>query len=492
MRKLFLFCVLIGMVAVSCRKDFEGDTNTQTTPETHAVVDSVRRDTNNLLTTTVEARWWGESKKGFIKGYEVSIDNQATWTFTKEQKGSFLLSLPFGADRGNLPIYVRAIDNLGQTDPTPAVMTFPVKNTAPLLEITYPPFPAGRRSNTLPAFRYYWNATDVDGAQDIQSIEIVLNDSNKAPLVIPGNSIAASFVAVVNGSVFDTILNVYQNNRSVPLPDKLNGVLYNQLNRIYIRSVDRVGSKSAWAKDSIVIKKPKSDLLMVNDYSTKGPVQTFYNAQLNALGTGYDQFDSVISISADLPDDIFTIVKTLDFYKRIVWFSDNPSVTLGLAQLVTANFFQQGGRMFMVCEMPNDYPYNSSVFNFTPVQELVVPPAGTTLRMNTGDLMYPYIAGSGWPLLKATAILSSARPFLTFTAPSGAFTYDSTCGANILAQNVSGTTAWTGGSTVLSKRIKIGTGKADMIFCTLPLNKLNGNNNMDSLFRKALVNELQF
>lgn len=489
MRKLLLFCVLIGMVAVSCRKDFEGDVNTQTTPETYAVVDSVRRDTNNLLTTTVEGRWWGESKKGFIKGYEVSIDDQVTWTYTKDQKGTFLLSLPFGTDRGNLPIYVRAIDNLNQTDPTPAKMIFPVKNTAPALELDYS---RGRRSSTLPAFRYYWTATDVDGPADIQSIEIVLNDTNNIPLVIPGNSVAASFVAVVTGGLFDPVMNVYQNNRTIPLPDKLNGVLYNQLNKIYIRSVDRVGSKSAWAKDSIVIKQPKSDLLVVNDYSTKGPVQLFYNAQLSALGVGYNQFDSVIAIATDLPDDVFTIVKTLDFYKRIVWFSDNPASTLGLAQLVTTNFFQQGGRMFMVCEMPNDYPYNSSTFNFTPVQELVVPPAGTTLRMNVGELMYPHIAGNGWPVLKSTAILSSARPFVTFSTPSGAFTYDSTCRANILAQNVSGTTAWTGGSTVLSKRIKVGSGKTDMIFCTLPLNRLNGNNNMDSLFRKALINELEF
>ena len=489
MRKLLLFCVLIGVVAVSCRKDFEGKENTQTLPETYTVVDSIRRDTNNLLTTTVEARWWGESKKGFISGYEVSIDNQQTWTFTKDQKGSFLLNLPVGQQSGNLPVYVRAVDNLGQKDPTAAIMVFPVKNSAPALEMDYS---RGRRTSAFPAFRYYWTATDIDGPLDIQNIEIVLNDTTKAPLVIPGNSIAASFVAQVTAGVFDTVLFVYQNNRSVPFPDKLNGVLYNQLNKIYIRAVDRVGLKSAWARDSVFIKRPKSDLLLINDYSTKGPVQTFYNAQLSNLGVGYNLFDSVITIASDLPDDVFTIVKTLEFYKRIVWFSDNPNSTLGLAQLVTANFFQQGGRMFLVCEMPNDFPYNSNFFSFTPIQELVVPPAGITLRMNIGELMYPHIAGSGWPVLKSTSILSSARPFVTFSTPSGAFTYDSTCRANILAQNVNGTTAWTGASTVLSKRIKVGSGKTDMIVCTLPLNRLNGNGNMDSLFRKALINELEF
>jgi hypothetical protein len=106
--------------------------------------------------------------------------------------------------------------------------------------------------------------------------------------------------------------------------------------------------------------------------------------------------------------------------------------------------------------------------------------------------MYPYTPANGWPTLKAEAILSSARPFITFSQPSGAFTYDSTCKANILAQNTQGTTAWTGPSNVLSKRVKVNTGKPDLLFLTLPLHRLNGNNNMDSFFRQALITELAF
>lgn len=491
----FLFILFILMV-YACRKDFEGDATSQGTPETYAVVDSIRRDSNNLLSTTVAASWWGESKIGFIKGYEVSIDNQKTWQFTTQQSDTFLLNLPIGFDKGTLPIFIRAIDNLGQTDPTPAVMVFPVKNTSPTLLIDYAPYLTGKKTSTLPAFRYFWSANDVDGAQDISGIEIVLNDTTKTPLLLPGNTIAATFAATHSGLNFDTSLLVYPNSKTVPFADKLNGVVYNQLNRIYIRSVDRVGAKSAWAADSILVKKPISDMLMVNDYvSSKVTVEAFYVNQLKALGSPYDIFDTIESITTQLPTDAFTAKKVMEFYKKIIWYSDNPSFTMGYAQSTTETFFNNGGRMMMVCEVPNEFPSITDAFSFTPVKEFIVPPPGTILRMNTGAVMYPHIAGSGWPTLKATSILSSSRPFLTFEQSSGTFGYDSICRADLLAQNTSGVTPWqypTNPANVMSKRKKMSTGKTDMIFMTLPLNKLNGNNNMDSLFRKALIQELEF
>jgi hypothetical protein len=493
MHKLFIIGSLFLLAIIGCRKDFEGEANDQHLPETYVVVDSIARDSNNLLSTTVTASWWGQSKSGFIKGYETSIDNQQTWQYTAKQSGSFLLNLPIGFDRGNLPIYVRAIDNLNQKDPTPAVMVFPVKNSPPTLIFDYA---TGRKTVSLPAFRYTWITNDVDGPLDIKEIELVLNDTNKAPLILPGNTLAASFVATQSGGVFDNSFSVYTNTKTTPYADKLTGAVYNQRNKIYIRAVDRVGAKSAWAVDSIMIKKPVSDFLMVNDYrSSKVVVEAFYVNQIKALGANYALFDTIESITDQMPSDVFTQIKLLEFYKKIVWYSDDPNSTLALAQLITESFFSKGGRMFLVCEMPNEFPYNSNYFNFTPIQELVLPPSGTVLRMNTGALMYPHIAGNGWPTLKATTILSSARPFYTFSQPSGTFSYDSLCRADLLAQNTSGTTPWqypTAPSNVMCKRNKISTGKADLIVMTLPLNKLNGNNNMDSLFKMALVNELEF
>lgn len=490
--RLTIFGVLWLLIfAVACRKDFEGDRNVQVFPETYTLVDSVRRDSTNLLTTTVVANWWGESVTGFIKGYEVSIDNGQTWSFTTNQQGVYLLSLPIGVQSGNLPIYVRAIDNLDQKDPTPAIMVFPVKNTAPTIAFD---FSAGRKVSSLPAFRYVFAPNDVDGLLDIQRIEIVFNDTNKTPYAMPGNTLAASFVATRLGNEVDTNFQVYINSRTTPQPQLLSGIVYNQTNTVYIRAVDRVGATSAWAVDSQLIRKPVSDFLMINDYrAAKLSVQTFYVNQLNALGAPYNTFDIINDIPTQLPSDVFTIVKVLELYKKMIWYSDDPNSTLGLAQLVTPTFFQNGGAMFLLVEMPTDFDPFSNFFSFTPVQQLVVPPVGVTLRMNINETVQPNAtSGSGWPTLKATSIISNARPFVTFTSPSGTFGYDTLCTANLLAQSTSGSQPWSGLSNIMSKRIRLSTGKTDMIFATVPLNRLNGNNNMDSLWRKALIEELGF
>ena len=77
--------LLIATTVVSCKKDFEGERTDLGAPETFMAVDSIYRSGDSRYTTTVEAHWWGSVKTGFIKGYEVSIDNMQTWSFTDKQ-----------------------------------------------------------------------------------------------------------------------------------------------------------------------------------------------------------------------------------------------------------------------------------------------------------------------------------------------------------------------------------------------------------------------
>lgn len=252
----------------SCKKDFEGDRNTQDLPETYVVVDSVRRDSSNLLITTVSAFWWGQSNTGFISGYEVSTDNQQTWQFTKEHKGSFLLNLPFGISKGELPIYIRAVDNIGQKDPTPARMVFPIKNSTPKIAFD---FTSNKRPvKSFPIVKLAWSTTDIDGRNDIDRFEIYLNDAANGTFAIPGNisdaiisdSIYTSSIrieGVENAGMFQPQCRVYTGSRTTALSGLLNGIKYDAWNYFYLKAVDKTGNTSVTAKDSIWIKKPASD-----------------------------------------------------------------------------------------------------------------------------------------------------------------------------------------------------------------------------------------
>jgi hypothetical protein len=499
-------CLLVMAIIASCKKDFEGDRITQDLPETYVVVDSVRRDSSNLLITTVSAFWWGQSNTGFISGYEVSTDNQQTWQFTEEQKGSFLLNLPFGVSKGELPIYIRAIDNIGQKDPTPARMVFPIKNSAPKIAFD---FTSNKRPvKSFPIVKLAWSTTDIDGRNDIDRFEIFMNDAANGTFTIPGNisdaiisdSVYTSSIrieGVANAGVFQPQCRVYLGSRTTALSGLLNGIKYDAWNYFYLKAVDKTGNTSLTAKDSIWIKKPAADFLVVNaQTSSSSVVFNFYANRFKNIGGNLTVFDTLIGVSTqfykdELYNDAVTQTRTFNLFKNIIWITDDAN-TLATCQQNTAEFFNNGGRMFIAAEISNDFPATSTVLSFTPVESLVVPPPGGNIRMNINEIVSPHNLGSGWPILRSTSIISNSRPFITFSGTSGLFSYDSLCRANLINQTNLGTSAWNGPSNILSARRRVSTGKADLIFCSLPLQRLNGNNNIDSLFRKALLDELEF
>lgn len=499
---LFYLSAFMLILLVSCTKEFEGDRKTTEAPQTYAVVDSIKRDANNFLTTTVTAHWWGESQTGFITGYEVSTDNMQTWKFTSNQNGSFLLDLPLGVKEGLLPIFIRAIDNTGKKDPTPAQMVFPVKNTTP--RIVVDPIANKRPFNTFPIIRAVWNVIDIDGTQDISYYELVLNDTLLTHFNLPANFtiesindssalVAVRIEAVVNNNVFTEDFKVYTGNRTSSVEGTLLGAIYNDTNRLYIRAVDRTGNKSDWKEDIFYLKKPNSDILLVNALSASAlPTQSFYSTQLASPLVNITQFESMFGLttsnrSDEFYSDALTQSRTFSLFKKIIWLTDEPN-TLNTIQQGTADFFANNGKMFIYVQFPSEFPFNSPTLNFTPIESLIVDSAQGSFRLNTGA------EASGkvdWPLLKSSSILN-VRPFKTYTINTGLYAYDTLMSANLTIQRNTGANPWTGISTVMSKRVRVNTQKADLIITTLPLQSMNGNNNVDSVFKKIFIDELAF
>jgi len=512
MRKLFFFILLAGIIITSCRKDFEGDSNTQSAPETYAVVDSVRRDTNNLLSTTVTGSWYGVSKSGFIKGYEVSIDNQQSWQFTKDQQGTFLLNLPVGFDRGNLPIFVRAIDNLNQKDPTPAVMVFPVKNTTPTMELDFSnPVP----SSSFPIIKINWVAKDVDGMLDISQYEIVLNDTMQTPLAISAqtkDNIVDNFTiansirieARVVAGQFQNTCNVFATNKTTPLPGTLGGLKFDSVNTIYVRTLDRTTAKSNWIAFTLTVKKPKSDVVLVNCMTSSiNSTQNNYLTLLATPAVNITQVDVVRGINnsvgqAEVYTDALTQQRTFALFKKMIWLTDDPN-TLATAQITTITFFNNGGRMFIMSQFGDGFPLESDVLSATPIKALISPLEDSTFTNGNFRIDNTCTASSswktGWPVVKYSnsAPLQSVRPFKTYDVSTGVFGYDSlmSCVLKVQTTNI-GSPYWNGPSVVMSKRYRINNLETDMIITSMPMHLMTANNNADSLFRKVFIDELKF
>jgi hypothetical protein len=483
LKHISLFLLIAATVA-SCKKDFEGDRIDSGAPETFMAVDSIYRSGDSRYTTTVEAHWWGSVKTGFIKGYEVSIDNMQTWSFTDKQSGTFLLSLPAGSDTANIRIFVRAVDNNGVVDPTPAGTTYPVRNSAP--NITFD-FSTGQKLTAFPAFRYSWILNDVDGLADISVVELALNDTVNNKVQLPSSVNASTFVGEKVNGVFTGNFLLFNNNQTNPFGQKLTGGLMNDTNTIYLRCKDRTGAQSVWISAKIYVRQPKNGLLFINDNTAdKNNITNFYSNRIK--NSNFLNFDTVVSFLDQFPADEFTTSKTFEFFNRIIWVTDNPTLTLGNAQNSTIPFFNNGGKIFMVLEIPNDIALDASFFSFTPIERLVDNP-GRSFRMAAGDQVTGY---TNWPVLKATGIITYPRPFYTYTSSSGLYTYDSLASAQLRSFGPGGAPAWTGPSNVMAKRINTQINKTDIVTLTAPLHLLNGNNNVDAFFQKVVLSELEF
>jgi hypothetical protein len=488
----YLFFVLTIITVLGCKKGFEGELNTHPNPETFMAVNKIERSGANRLTTRVDAYWWGTSQDGFVVGYEVSIDSMKTWTYTTRTDSSLLLIIPQGSDTANINVFVRAIDNLGKKDLTPASLAYPVRNSAPT--VTMSNIAGKKTTKSFPAFRFFWTANDADGLQDINGFDVFLNDTNNTPYILT-NSV--NDITIMADTSFSDSCMVYSGTRTKALDGRIKGIKYNQWNYFFVRAFDRAGLRSKFVFDSIFIKKPVSKVLFINAYLTSRIApQNFIASRTSTFMPVFDTLylnnrDAQQNNFEQSPDEL-TQARVFSFFDKIIWISDEGATgaSLSLAQLSTLDFFENGGRMFMMCNFSSDFPSEIESFGFTTVQKLASDPDGATIRMNVNDEVVPF--DNTWPTLKCNTIISSARPFFTQTTSSGTSSFDSVYNAKLITLGPGGVKPFTGQSTVVAKRISLKYKRPSLVFMSLPIQNLNGNNNANLFLEKVLKNELGF
>lgn len=495
---LTLFALSVLLLAGACKKGFEGERNPLSPPETFMAIDTIFRTGENRLTTTVTANWWATSKGGFIKGYEVSVDNGSSWKYTTAQDSTFLLDIPPGKDTADVIILVRAIDNLGQSDPTPASSLFPVKNSAPTVSFVFSQviagIPSSNPTNVFPVLRYSITGIDPDG-ETLQNYELFINDTNSTPYILPGST--TSFMLVSENPKADSsTCAVFVGNASKALDEKISFIRQGTFNTIYIRAVDKALSKSRFsAAPRIWIKKQSSDVLFINAYNTsKNFVQNFYLQRLAALGVNkVDTMQATEVINSNytqLQPDVLTQTRTFALFKKIIWVGDDASFTLSLGQRSTASFFDAGGKMFLAVSINSSFDPLSNFLDWTPIRNLVNPPSGSVFRVDNNATVSP--VNPNWPRIKSSQIIPSARPFeLPEATPTVGF--DSLYAGGIIESKAGQSPApWTGKSTVIAKRWSKSNNQTNFVISSIPLERFNGNNNMDSVFKELFINQLGF
>ncbi len=390
----YLIILLVFIIFYSCTESIPDNPLGNKPPETGLFLfpdSSISQQPSRLA-----VHWWGDDPDGLIIGFYYSWDG-INWTFTKEN--SILFELKIGATNKNFKFRVSAVDNsgngtydnkiiqnnidygsepftdsngngkydngeefvdIGSIDPTPATLDFPIKNSAPTLkESILSILP----DTSFPVMSFAWDANDIDGNETIQNINIVLNDTTDTQ----------NFISL-NGAVRIITLRTKDFNSPNPemeimidgletniFSEKLKGLKLNDNNRLYVQAVDISGAKSKFislpdTSKTWFVKKPKGDLLIVDDYTTPDNAADFYNLMMDSLGLK-NKF-SVYDFRNQLPPFLnVTFVETLKLFKYVFWYTDN-NPSLDLASVSTRKYIDAGGKIAFSMQFPQSIDLN--------------------------------------------------------------------------------------------------------------------------------------
>lgn len=399
MRACLLLFAVLSLAA--CDSGFSGNPRDNQPPDTQLSV----RDTSltdNLaeedrLTSTVRITWSGDDPDGYVVGYEIryapngeSISSMP-WERTTTRDTLLLLPIPSGGKVADVQFEVRAVDQLGAVDPTPASTVFPIQNSPPSIRLSTFDLPP---DTTVGVFTFAWIPDDPEGLTNIAAIDVSFNDTLNFTRV-PADVDFATFILETSDDPSDTVGTARMfNGRSLqPTDFYFDNIRLNADNTIYLRSVDKTDTTSARIEYTWWVKPVTGSILFVNDYrkSTNDVVSAFHLDLLKEylpadtkVDTWYISEPYVTGNtgnaprSAALPPNLSpTLVSFFNQYDHIYWVSSATTNRIAgnnfpAAASVLSDFFREGGTIMVHSPMlaPSD------------PEEVLSNPAVTTLPLN--------------------------------------------------------------------------------------------------------------
>ncbi len=330
MRVIILGLALAAVLAVlaGCA-DMQDITVPNLAPQTYvALADSVRNPTVYIQTLN----WWGDDKDGEVVGFEYRWSSDpglpgcglpADWTFTEENSKVF--HLPVTDSIGTHSLEVRAMDNEGAVDETPATLRLPVTNNPPVVRI----YDRGALPDTtFPALRIRWVGDDPEGNETILGYKLWLDGNEQNARVLSPADTTVSLVPADFEDRFGT----------------------RTLNLV---AIDSGCDTSAVVTYTWYIKETTGDLLVVDDITSahagNAKSDKFYAEALGSCVAAYselalERYGGSVSYPHNFPE----LVK---MFETVIWYSDplRPG-TESLEEMddVYPSYVQSGGNFLVV------------------------------------------------------------------------------------------------------------------------------------------------
>lgn len=454
--------------------------------------------------TRLEVSWWGDDPDGNVVGFYFTWDG-VNWSFTTSNDSLF--SLQIGAADTTYLFQVAAVDNsgngvydsdinqngidfgpepfidrngnghydkgetyydIGLIDPTPAELNFPLRNTAPTISwnslSTVP-------DTSFPVMSFGWNAADLDGDNTILEVNIALNDTTDPTKIVSLNGgirnitiRTSDFQSTDPG--MDILIEGLETNI---FPEKLYGLKFNDNNRFFVQVVDISGAASSFISlpdtgDTWYVKKPKGQLLLVDNYALPDGSTQFYDAMMDSLGLA-DSYNVLDLLNNPLPYRNVTFQQTLKLFRYVLWYADN-NPSLDLMAATTQKFLDTGGKIAYSMQFLQNIDL-AVVGSFLPINTDTLYAVNSIL---TGTVVSADSTDPSYPTIETTSSLFRIKSFSP--SPLGALPI------------------YYFPNNEVSGYVGFFNSDKSLFFLGLPFNKCNGGSaNVKELLHKILIED---
>ncbi|MBT5133191.1 MAG: hypothetical protein HOM40_08545 [Flavobacteriales bacterium] len=445
------------LIAGGCKK---GEPLPNQRPDTHISIQAINLTGSDRLNSLVELKWWGSDADGYVKAYEFSFD-QVDWILSENQDSTFLFSIDAGSDTIDIDFWVRAIDDKDERDESPAYLRIPLKNTPPLIEFDLDLIPSDTSHNLL---TLTWDASDLDGDQTIEEIQLKINNSEWTSI-----SPAINLVSIVPDNPKATGLvssTLYLDSKTTA--SSIDGLIMNDTNSIYLRAIDIAGSVSTEdTVSSVYVKSQTEDLLVIG--ANTGSPNSFYQNNLSGLGISHDFIDFVANDAANQPriwSPTFGLL--LAQYEEVLMITNDVNFTnvqtnaeeiiLEFAASSIQAYVDNGGKIMLTSSFPNGFSTGSALFGVLPVDSFSTSVGQARLPI---DSLAEGIE-NGYPDLTCGAFISGLDPF-----------YPSSDATPLYTAQLTKNNGWEGPNIIGAKRSN--GGQTNMVLLSVELHKLDAD-----------------
>ncbi len=421
------------------------------------------------LDTTIsvqEVHWWGDDPDGDIIGYYYHWSYMDTAVFTQDESAIFYLPL-----RTQFDIYsfnVQAMDNDSLIDPTPAVVSFPVFNSPPKVEWKLNSLPISTKTEdslhySFTHHSFFWDISDIDGQETVTDVYYALNDTTNW-------------------------IHIEGTEREIMLTDITPGK-----HRFYLKVADIAGAESEIISFpdpnsdesdilSWIVKEPIGDVLIVNDFPGDQVAyshQNLYSGIFTDIvgSTGYSIWE-IGGVSANtantIPYSPEDIELNLSTFSKVLWFTFRGSNNVNEASLALTRFVADGGTLLMDnAQKVATGSRPDTIWTFTDIDTVYQYSAtgriysGVNIECNWGD----------------TTLNNDLQLKVSSTLADKLYAIEpgSTSTLRYFFEHDSLNTSDYSGTPNVMIETPIGDGRC--YYMSIPLYYLNGNNNLDELFK---------